>query len=138
MKKGTPATKAMIAKIKAASEDVKAAKWGDNPPKFKPERVCLRDGDLEDWDGYEGNYYVSTSNKDKPTVVGKDRDSVEPGDKQWPYSGCRVNMLVRIWAQDNDYGKRQNASLEIVQFFKDGEPFGAGPVDPNEKFGDTW
>lgn len=140
MKKGTPETKAMMAKIKAASEEVKAAKWGNNPPKFKPERVCLRDGDLEDWDGYEGHFYVSTSNNNKPVVVGKDREPVEPGDKQWCYSGCYVNAVIRIWAQNNEAdkgGKRINASLEAVQFKAHGEPFSsAKPVDPNEAFED--
>lgn len=140
MKKGTPETKALMAKIKAASEEVKAAKWGSNPPKFKPERVCLRDGDLEDYDGYEGCFYVSTSNKDKPIVVGKDRETVEPGDKQWPYSGCYVNAVIRVWAQNNESdkgGKRINASLEAVQFKAHGEPFSSvRPVDPNEAFDD--
>lgn len=140
MKKGTPETKAMVAKIKAASEEVKAAKWGNNPPKFKPERVCLRDGDLEDWDGYENHLYVSTSNNQKPTVVDKSREPVEPGDKQWPYSGCYVNAVIRIWAQNNEAdkgGKRINASLEAIQFKAHGKPFSsAKPVDVNSAFDD--
>ena len=136
MKKGTPETKANLAKIKAASEEVKSAKWGNNPPKFKPERVCLRDGDLEDWDGYEGHFYLSANNANKPVVVGKDRESVEPGDKQWPYSGCYVNAVINIWMQDNEHGKRANAKLSSVQFFKDGEPFSASVSNPNDDFTD--
>ena len=44
---------------------------------------------------------------------------------------------MRVWAQDHaDYGKRLNASVELIQFFKDGEAFGAGPVNPEDYFGD--
>jgi hypothetical protein len=34
--------------------------------------------------------------------------------------------VVELWAQDNQYGKRINASLGGVQFAKDGESFGGG------------
>ncbi len=42
--------------------------------------------------------------------------------------------MIRLWYQDNHYGKRINASLRNVQFVKDGEPFGAKPVAPEEDF----
>ncbi len=148
MEKGTPATIENMKKLKKAGLDARKKEWGDNEakhPKLKPNQLCVRDGDLEDWEGYEGCYYIAANaGQRKPSVItnikGKDGKWIEatPGGANSPYSGCRVNMLVRIWAQDNEYGKRQNASLEIVQFFKDGEPFGAGPVDPNEKFGDEF
>jgi hypothetical protein len=138
-----------VKKLKKAADEAKRKKWGDNPkkwPKLKPEKVCLRDGDLEDWDGYEGHSYVSASNSKKPSVIqnrkvkNKDGDMVwaeaEEGGERAPYSGCYVNALVRLWVQDNKHGKRINASLEIVQYLRKGEAFGAGPVDPNEKFSD--
>lgn len=145
MEKGTSATGANVAKIKKAAHDAKVKKWGENEakwPKLKPEKLCLRDGDLEDYEGYANHLYLSANNKQKPQIIsnrkGKDGKWMEPeqGTPGAPYSGCRVNALVRIWAQDNEHGKRVNASLEVVQFLKDGTPFGAAPVDPNEKFGD--
>ena len=36
--------------------------------------------------------------------------------------------VIRLWWQDNQFGKRINASLEVVRFRKDGEAFGAAPV----------
>jgi hypothetical protein len=145
MEKGTAETKANQAKIKKAGHDAKVKKWGENEakwPKLKPEKLCLRDGDLEDYDGYEGNLYLSANNGQKPQVITNRKDKnkkwveAAPGTPNSPYSGCFVNALVRLWVQDNEHGKRLNASLEVVQFLRDGTPFGAAPVDPNERFTD--
>lgn len=145
LEKGTPETKANLAKIKKAGHDARAKKWGENEekwPKLKPEKLCLRDGDLEDYDGYENHHYLSANNAKQPQIItnrkGKDGKWMEAieGAPGAPYSGCYVNALVRIWAQDNEHGKRLNASLEVVQFLRDGDAFGAAPVDPNEKFTD--
>lgn len=136
-----------VAKIKKASDEAKAKKWGSKPedwPKLKPEKICLRDGDLEDWDGFAGMVYVSANSniERKPQVITNRKDSAghwikaEPGHERCPYAGCYVNALIRLWAQDNKNGKRINASVEIVQFLRDGEAFGAGPVNPDDKFSD--
>lgn len=145
MPKGTPETKVNVDKIKKAAADVKTKKWGDESkwPKLKPDRVALRDGDLEDWDGYADHLYLAANSDRKPQIITNRKDTegkwIEPaeGTPGAPYSGCFVNALVRLWAQDHpDYGKRLNASFEVVQFLRDGPAFGAAPVDPNEKFGD--
>ena len=124
-----------IAKIKMAIKDVMQAKWGDNQPKLKAAQFCLRDGSEETWDGYEGMMYVSASNKKRPTVVDRDRSPLTKDDGK-PYSGCYVNAVVRVWAQENQYGKRVNASLEAIQFYKDGDAFGAAPVKAEDVFDD--
>jgi hypothetical protein len=136
--------KANMAAIKAASGEAKRKVWGENEakwPKLKADRVCLRDGDEEDKPEYEGHYIITASvGENRPPALVLNRRG---GDKRWLpaspgqiYSGCYVNAVIRLWAQDNKYGKRVNASLESVQFFRDGEPFGAAPVDPNDKFSD--
>mgnify|MGYP000011710398 FL=1 len=136
------------ARIQKAADEAKAKKWGSNPkdwPKLKPEKICLRDGDLEDYDGYEGQLYVSSNSPQTrpPQVVTNRRDAktgswieAAPGQKNSPYSGCYVNAVVRLWAQDNKHGKRINASLEVVQFLRDGDAFGAAPVNADDKFTD--
>ena len=151
-KKGQPDFKpgvhdANLTKLKAASEQVKTDKWGkpEKWPKLKADRVFLRDGDQEDWDGYEGRFYVSANNQNQPVLVDRKKDgkgkwielTVQNGGPSKLYAGAVVNAIVRVWAQDNQHGKRLNASLESVQFVRDGEKFsGAAPVDPNEKFED--
>jgi hypothetical protein len=42
------------------------------------------------------------------------------------YSGCYVNGIIDLWAQNNNYGKRINATLLGVQFAGDGEAFSSG------------
>jgi hypothetical protein len=135
-------------KLRAAADQAKAKKWGPDKsrwPKLKADRVCVRDGDEESWDGYAGMMYVSASSpveRPPPIVTNrKDKDGrwiqARPGERGAPYAGCYVNAIVRLWAQDDKrYGKRINASLESVQFRADGDAFGASPVDPNSKFTD--
>src|SRR5690242_14849899 len=50
-----------------------------------------------------------------------------------PYSGCFANVIIRIYgyAGKNGQKSRINASLEAVQFVRDGERFGARGVDVN-------
>ncbi len=126
--KETSAGKKIIESVKDAMRQAREAKWGKNPPKLKADKMCLRDGDQEDYDGYEGMMYVAASNSRRPTVIDRDRSPLTEEDGK-PYSGCYVNAIIRIWCQDNEFGKRINASLEGVQFVKDGEAFGAAPLD---------
>ena len=140
-------SKRLLALLKKAKNEVMAKKYGDDEkkwPKIKKERMFLRDGDEEDWDGYEGNWYVSANSplERRPRVITNRKDKnghwidAEPGERGCPYSGCYVNAIIRVWVQDNEHGRRVNASLEAVQFRADGEPFGAAPVDVDDAFDD--
>ncbi|MEN3144577.1 ssDNA-binding protein [Ochrobactrum sp. WV_118_8] len=108
-------------------------KWsGGKTPKFPEAKLPLRDGENQDSDGYDGMMYVSASNAKKPRILDRDKLDVQEGDDEAPYSGCYVDMIVRVWAQDNKFGKRINASLEGIRFRDDGDAFGAAPLDPDE------
>ena len=128
-------------KIQAASRAVKIKKYGEDEkkwPKYKPEKVFLRNGDLEDWDGYEGMNYISASNDEQPQLITRFKDDKGhwmKAEKGQIYSGCYVNGIIQIWCQDNEHGKRLNARLKAVQFNEKGEAFSSsGPVDVDEKF----
>lgn len=132
--------------IRAAKAEVMEKKWGpaEKQPKLKADRIFWRDGDEENWDGYPGSWYISASASaaDRPKVVTNRKDGnghwieAEPGGKGAPYSGCYVNATIVVWAQDNEHGKRVNAQIKAVQFFKDGEAFGAAAVNPDDEFTD--
>lgn len=136
----------VLTALKKASAEAKQKKWGDekNWPKMKPEKLFLRDGDLENWDGYAGCFYVSSNAPltDRPAVVTNRKDGngewieAQAGGKASPYAGCYVNATIEVWCQDNEHGKRVNAKLKAVQFYKDGDAFGAAPTNPNEDFTD--
>ena len=102
--------------IAAAKED----KWGSKIPKIKDDRICLREGDRDD-DASRDMMIVAASNEARPTVLDQDGNEVTAADDV-VYAGCYGDMIVRIWAQDNDYGQRVNASLEGFRFREDGEP----------------
>lgn len=100
----------------------------------KKDRAALHDGDdKQKYEGFPGNFYLSPSNDSRPTAVDRDRSPLTKDDGKL-YSGCYVNAKVEIWAQDNNFGQRINATLLGVQFVKDGDAFGAGapPANPDD------
>lgn len=93
--------------------------------KLKADKICLKDGDDIDYAGYAGHMSIKASNGKRPMVLDRDRSPLTEDDNRI-YAGCYVNAIIDLWAQDNQYGKRINANLLGVQFFKDGEPFADG------------
>ena len=125
-----------IAEIETAIETLIADKL--KGAKLKADKICLKDGDDIEYDGYAGHMSIKASNGKRPMVLDRDRTPLSEDDNR-PYSGCYVNAVLELWAQDNQYGKRINANLLGVQFFKDGEPFGDGvsaSASDFEAFGD--
>jgi hypothetical protein len=98
--------------------------------------TCLHDGsEKPDTDGYgPGVKYVSVSSRKRVPIVDRDPSVALAEEDGKPYAGCYVNASIRLWVQDNQYGKRINAELRAVQFSKDGESFGAAPVDAEAEF----
>ncbi len=99
------------------------------------DKLCLRDGDLTGKPEDEGMMYLQASEKTRPLVVNKDK-SLLTEDDDIVYAGCRVHAQVKFWTQNNEYGKRINANLLGVQFYQDGEHFGAERPDVGEDFDD--
>ena len=126
------------AKIMAAATGKWGAKAADVLKQLQAaDKLCLRDGDgKSDYDGYAGNLYINASNKIRPLAIGggpDGRGAVTASDGKF-YSGCYVNMIVDFWAQDNQYGKRVNASLLGVQFLKDGDRLAGGGIAAADDF----
>lgn len=96
--------------------------------KLPADKVCIRDGDEKEYDGYAGQMFISAANKKRPTVVDRDKSPLAEEDGK-PEAGDYVNAVIRLWWQDNKFGKRVNASLEVIQFVKEGEKFGPAKVD---------
>lgn len=135
-------TKSNLAILTQAKKDVLNAKYGleKNWPKIKAEKICVRNGDLEDWDGYENSYYITASENEQPLLLTRRRDAKGlwiPAEPKDLYAGCYVNMIVQLWVQDNEHGKRVNANLKAVQFYAHGEGFSSSaPIDAAAAFGD--
>jgi hypothetical protein len=103
--------------------------------KGNPQQCCWYDGEIKSYDGYEGNYVLTSTrgqDKGRPLVKNFDNTPLTEADGK-PYAGCYVNATVELWAQDNSHGKGLRSTLRGVQFVKDGDAFSAGtPVSDDE------
>lgn len=99
-------------------------------------RVPLRDGNERD--GVEGYgdevMFLNATEKRRPVVVDRDLTPLTKDDPR-PYAGCYCNATIRLFAYEHKTGGRGvSAALRAVQFVRDGESFGAGPVSAEEEF----
>ena len=127
--------------LNTAIEQVANEKWGAKAAAIlkqmrATDKVALHDGDLKsNYDGFPGNLYVSARSTTRPLVIDKDKSPLTEQDGK-PYAGCFVNASVELWAQDNNYGKRVNATLLGVQFVRDGAAFAGGTTASDSDFED--
>jgi len=101
--------------------------------KIPTDKLALKDGDESGRPEYAGAYTVKASTKKRPTIIDRNKSPLIEDDGK-PYSGCYVNAIISLWPQNNAYGKRINANLFGVQFYRDGDAFGSGPVDVSGEF----
>jgi len=127
--------------IKQIEGEISAAvkeKFAGKVKALPGDKIFMKDGDDFEYAGYAGHMSVKASSKSRPICVDRDRSSVTEEDNKF-YAGCYVNGIIEIWVQDNSYGRRVNANLLGVQFYKDGEPFADGvkaSVDDFDAFED--
>jgi len=105
----------------------------DNKANISPDKICLKDGDYVDYDGYAGHMSIKAGANRRPTVIDRDKTPLVEDDGK-PYAGCYVNAVLELWFQDNNFGRRINCNLLGVQFSKDGDSFGAGDTDVSDDF----
>jgi len=125
--------------LNQAIDAVAKEKWGAKADAIlkqmrAQDKVCLHDGDLKaNYDGFPGSLYVSSRSATRPLVIDADKTPLSEQDGK-PYAGCYVNCSIELWAQDNNYGKRINASLRGVQFRRDGDAFAGGGAASEDEF----
>lgn len=143
--------KELIVQINNEIARLRKEAWGGPHPKEKrlegsvteknkggtPE--CFGKGDLrtnddgEVYNGYEGMYFVSAKNDNRPLALIGKRELTDPKViAQQFYGGCYVNANINFWVQDNEFGKAIRCGLRGVQFLKDGEAFGGGRATADE------
>lgn len=139
-----PKNHAQIDEIKSELMRLAVEDWKDKAESvlktLKAEnKLPLYDGDVKDYSGYEGCWYISLSNETKPLYL--DRN---PGTKGAPnliteesgklYSGAFVVAHISFWTQNNSFGKRINTNLLGLQLFRDGEAFSGGGTASVDEF----
>ena len=111
-----------VTAIEQACKAALVEKYGEGkiPKGFK---MPLVDGDEKEYQGYEGQMTIKATTKKRPTLVNRDKTPIVEEDGIL-YGGCYVNASIDVWVMDNSYGKKVLASLNAIQFVKDGEAFG--------------
>ena len=134
-----PRDHAAVAALTEAVIEAAKEKWGEKHMEVlktlkAADRLPVHDGDAKgETPGYAGNLFVNASNKVRPLVIDGQRAPLTASDGK-PYSGAYVNAVVDVWAMDNQFGKRVNASLLGVQFVRDGDRLSGGSVASADDF----
>jgi hypothetical protein len=137
--------------INMTIEQVAREEWGDEAPgKLKAlraaDKVCLHDGDNKaEYDGYPGMLYISSRRRESQGRPGVFHRYIDQGTGKPQvltekdgiiYGGCFVNCSVDVYAQTkaSGFGERIIATLRGVQFYKDGDAFGAAPASTADEY----
>lgn len=132
-----------LKQVEAIIDYVAQEKWKDKTAAIMKgikakDMTCLHDGDTKSqYDGYAGQLFITAAAQEgtPPSIYNADRTPFDAKKgHQRIYSGCYVNVVLTIWAQDNNFGKRINASLGGVQFFKNGDSFSAAAAASSDDF----
>jgi len=127
---------ANIKKVNNAIKAVLAEHYGGSDGIPKGFKLCLKNNETEqkEYEGYEGKWFLTASNRTRPTVVNRDLSPITADDNIL-HPGCVVNASIQLWVQDNQYGKRVNANLRAVQFVEAGDVWGgSAPVRAEQEF----
>lgn len=139
-KENIKAIEAAIARVKKKTWQEKADKIYQN---IDSKRKCYGDGDDATNDegdvygGFEGMKFLKAANKRRPQILNRDKSALSEEDNVI-YGGCYVDMVVSVYAiTDKDKGGNGVfATLELIRFRKDGEAFGAAPIDADDYLDD--
>jgi hypothetical protein len=132
-----------VAKLVEMMIEAAKEKWGEKDGEIVYDglksdgRVLLRNGNSKvkgtnesSDNAHRGKLVFTANNAIKPSVFDRARvngKAVKLNKEDGkPYAGCYINVIITVWAQDNQWGRRVNAELNGVQFWEDGERITAG------------
>jgi len=128
-KENTPAIMQLI------QNDRKARCYGSGNEK-------INNKTFKPYDGYDGMVFISANNERQPQMIQLDGAPVDPANTMAAmalarklYGGCKVNVAVKPWVQENRHGRGIRCDLIAIQFAGDGTPFGEGAPDLTGVFG---
>jgi hypothetical protein len=137
----TPEGAASVKALEAAIKKVKAETWPGKDPKFPdPKRFPLLDGndytteDGEVRDGYADVKYIGLRSERKPKFRDRDGQTEVTDEDGILYSGCYAIVYGHLYGVKgaDKGGNGIFATLDAVQFYKKGEPFGGGGIADDE------
>jgi hypothetical protein len=110
---------------------------------------CYGDGNqklnqktFQPYDGYAGQVFITAGRDTAPQIIQPDGSPIDPMNTmayqaltRQMYGGCRVNVAIKPWLQENKHGRGIRADLVAVQFAGDDQAFGEGRTDASNMFG---
>ena len=110
---------------------------------------CYGDGNqkvnsktFQPYDGYAGNVFITAGRDTPPQIIQGDGSPIDATNTmayqsltRAMYGGCRVNVAVKPWLQENKHGRGIRCDLVALQFAGDDQAFGEGKVDASSMFG---
>ena len=110
---------------------------------------CFGDGNqkvnsktFQPYDGYAGNVFITAGRDTPPQIIQADGTPIDQSNTmayqaltRKMYGGCRVNVAVKPWLQEDKHGRGVRADLVAIQFAGDDKAFGEGAVDVSGMFG---
>ena len=96
---------------------------------------------FQPYDGYAGHVYITCGRDTPPQAIQDDGNPVDATNTmayqaitRRMYGGCRVNVAVKPWLQDNKHGRGVRCDLVAIQFAGEDKAFGEGSVDVSPMF----
>lgn len=118
-------------KAKIDAEIARLSKIHFKGVKPKSKDLFIKDGDGDDGDENTRGYWILSANRQetqgRPQVVDRNKKPIDSTEAGKVYAGCYCNFLISAYVPKG--WNKITASLEIVQFVKDGDPFGAARPD---------
>lgn len=145
--KESPAHVALRNAVITVAKEKWGDKWQNIVGSLPNDKKCLRDGNKNlDAKGnirpeYEGMMYVKASNNSEvPLIAAKAKKAdgswnLLPASSGKPYGGCYVNLKIDVYASTK-HGNAVHATLQAVQFVRDGDAFAGAPATA-DGFGDV-
>lgn len=101
---------------------------------IKDDALFVRDGKPTKKPEYAGAWIVASRETEKPTVLHPDKSEMESPEeiKAEIKAGYFVDILVQPWWQDNEHGKRVNASLRAVRLRREGPLIAEGGISKDD------
>jgi hypothetical protein len=138
-----------IVAIKSAIREVATQKWSQQAGDvlnalMVQDKICLHDGNKK-FDaagkplaGYTGMMYLTARRREQDGIPGvfdaNPKITLTEKDGR-PFGGCYVNTSIDFWCQDDkEYGRRVNASLIGIQYFRSGDSFGSTVTSTGSEF----
>lgn len=95
--------------------------------------IYIRDGKPTKKPEYAGAWTINASETERPTVLHPDKSEMEISEiKGTIKAGFFTDILLQPWWQDNEHGKRVNASLRAVRFRREGPVIAEGGISKDD------